>query len=193
MTIHPRLLATLRLIPPLDLKRDLEAGARWRDTAWGMAAALVVISYCAAPFLQYTHPGNLLSLGAALGGSLVAIYGLFIYRGLAGFIFLLVTIAFGSMFVDRLQKTVKPAAISVEANQRRCLAIQKDMLSSSPLRSDGPDLFQALGCRPQGEGSVYAQHDTKGDPGAMLEQDARRSELPYRNPYRSDGSGAVLK
>lgn len=43
------------------------------------------------------------------------------------------------------------------ANKARCLAIQKDMLTSTPLRSDGPDLFQALGCRPQGEGSVYAR------------------------------------
>lgn len=41
-------------------------------------------------------------------------------------------------------------------NDRRCLAIQRDMLSAQPRRDDGPDLFQALGCRPQGEGSVYA-------------------------------------
>lgn len=43
-----------------------------------------------------------------------------------------------------------------DANDRRCLAIQRDMLSARPRRTDGPDLFQALGCRPQGEGSVYA-------------------------------------
>lgn len=42
------------------------------------------------------------------------------------------------------------------ANERRCAAIQKDMLSATPLRSDGPELFSALGCRPRGEGSVYA-------------------------------------
>jgi len=42
------------------------------------------------------------------------------------------------------------------ANERRCLAIQRDMLSARPRRADGPDLFQALGCRPQGEGGVYA-------------------------------------
>lgn len=45
---------------------------------------------------------------------------------------------------------------SGRANDRRCLAIQRDMLSAEPRRDDGPDLFQALGCRPQGEGSVYA-------------------------------------
>jgi hypothetical protein len=42
------------------------------------------------------------------------------------------------------------------ANDRRCLALQRDILSARPRRSDSPDLFQALGCRPQGEGSVYA-------------------------------------
>lgn len=45
---------------------------------------------------------------------------------------------------------------AARANDRRCLAIQRDMLSARPRRSDSPDLFQALGCRPQGEGSVYA-------------------------------------
>lgn len=49
-----------------------------------------------------------------------------------------------------------------KANDRRCLAIQRDMLSAQPRRADGPDLFQALGCRPQGEGNVYApRHDVK--------------------------------
>lgn len=41
-------------------------------------------------------------------------------------------------------------------NLRRCAAIQLDMLSAKPRRPDGPDLFQALGCHPQGGGSVYA-------------------------------------
>lgn len=47
-------------------------------------------------------------------------------------------------------------AQSRPANNRRCLAIQHDMLSARPRRTDDADLFQALGCRPQGEGSVYA-------------------------------------
>lgn len=51
---------------------------------------------------------------------------------------------------------------SGRANDKRCLAIQRDMLSSQPRRADGPDLFQALGCRPQGEGSVYAQPPKSG-------------------------------
>jgi hypothetical protein len=49
-----------------------------------------------------------------------------------------------------------PNVVTAAANDRRCLAIQGDMLSARPRRSDGPDLFQALGCRPQGEGNVFA-------------------------------------
>jgi len=39
-------------------------------------------------------------------------------------------------------------------NDRRCLALQRDILSAYPRKPDGPALFQAFGCRPQGEGSV---------------------------------------
>ena len=43
------------------------------------------------------------------------------------------------------------------ANDRRCLAIQRDMLAAQPRRRDDAELFRAFGCRPQGEGSVYAR------------------------------------
>lgn len=42
------------------------------------------------------------------------------------------------------------------SNNGRCLAIQKDMLAARPRRTEAPDLFQALGCKPQGGGNVYA-------------------------------------
>jgi hypothetical protein len=42
------------------------------------------------------------------------------------------------------------------ANERRCEALQKDMLSARPRRADAPALFQALACHPRGDGSVYA-------------------------------------
>ena len=46
------------------------------------------------------------------------------------------------------------------AAQRRCLAIQRDMLSAYPQKKDGAELFQAFGCRPQGEGSVMVPERT---------------------------------
>lgn len=42
-----------------------------------------------------------------------------------------------------------------DANDRRCLALQADMLSAKPALAHGPDLFQALGCRPQGSELVH--------------------------------------
>jgi len=42
------------------------------------------------------------------------------------------------------------------SNDARCLVIQSDMLSANPRRSDDAVLFTALGCRPQGGGSVFA-------------------------------------
>lgn len=39
-------------------------------------------------------------------------------------------------------------------NLLRCTALQSDMLSASPRRTDGPDLFQALGCKAQGDAMV---------------------------------------
>jgi len=41
-------------------------------------------------------------------------------------------------------------------NGRRCVAIQRDMLSARPLRADDAVIFTALGCKPHGAGSVYA-------------------------------------
>lgn len=40
------------------------------------------------------------------------------------------------------------------ANDARCLAIQRDMLSAHRRMADGPNVFQALGCRPQGNGMI---------------------------------------
>jgi hypothetical protein len=42
------------------------------------------------------------------------------------------------------------------SNVRRCAAIQQDMLAARPRRDDSAELFQALGCRPQGDGNVFA-------------------------------------
>ncbi|MDY0966954.1 hypothetical protein [Sphingomonas sp. Leaf226] len=43
------------------------------------------------------------------------------------------------------------------AKDRLCLAIQKDMLSARRRILDGPDVFQALDCRPDGSGVVWVK------------------------------------
>ena len=49
----------------------------------------------------------------------------------------------GSMFED--------AATLASAHERRCQKIEAEMLAIKPRRSDLPDLFSALECRPQTE------------------------------------------
>jgi hypothetical protein len=43
------------------------------------------------------------------------------------------------------------------ANARRCEALQGDFLSAYPRRADSREIFQVLGCRPQGDGNAFAQ------------------------------------
>lgn len=47
-----------------------------------------------------------------------------------------------------------PAMVDEAFNDKRCLSIQRDMLSAHRRIEDGPDVFQALGCRPQGSGII---------------------------------------
>jgi hypothetical protein len=42
------------------------------------------------------------------------------------------------------------AIISYEATSQTCLKLEKDMMSASPVRADGPEIFEALRCRPRG-------------------------------------------
>ncbi len=58
-------------------------------------------------------------------------------------------------------QTIDPVKI---AHDRQCEALQSDMLSARPRRSDSKDLFVALGCRPQGSGNVFAKPQTSALP-----------------------------
>lgn len=48
-----------------------------------------------------------------------------------------------------LTSVVTKAEARSEANKKRCILIERDMLSANPALANGPDIFQALGCRPQ--------------------------------------------
>lgn len=60
--------------------------------------------------------------------------------GLASMIFLLPFFLLG----------VSRSGPEEEANDSRCLLIQRDMLSARPRMANPADVFQALGCKPQG-------------------------------------------
>lgn len=48
-----------------------------------------------------------------------------------------------------LNEVVENAAKQASINDQRCLRIEIEMLSATPRRSDLPEVFAALGCRPQ--------------------------------------------
>lgn len=170
--------------------RPRRGGIEWVAARLGVPALIAAVIL--QPNLAKLTSVNRLMLFAALLGGATALTAAFEwsptwsrFRKMALPVTIAVCVAYACLSASSIEDEV--------ANDKRCLAVQRDMLSSMPLRSDDPDIFQALGCKPQGEGSVYAERDTKEDADATIEQSARRSELPYRNPYRGGGGGAVLK
>jgi hypothetical protein len=124
------------------------------DAAAPLIGCSVVIGFTVSPLLRFADPARFAISGGVLGLCLIATYMIafsdfrepwwsFICYGTAAAALVAIW-------------TLYDAGDAARVNDRRCLAIQRDMLSAHPRRTDGPDLFQALGCRPQGEGSVYA-------------------------------------
>lgn len=121
-----------------------------------LATIAIISAFAAAPMLPFVNPDPLFNGGCwgAIG------FGLsFTTRHTRGALrWALSAVAASTligMFVEIVPATLE-AVRNAESNDRRCIAIQRDMLSARPRRADGPNLFQALGCRPQGEGSVFA-------------------------------------
>jgi hypothetical protein len=114
----------------------------------------VVIGFTVSPLLRFADPTWLAVSGAILAIALIANYFIAFTDFREPWWTLICWITAGSMI--QAVVALQHAGSSSRANDRRCLAIQRDMLSARPRRSDDPDLFQALGCRPQGGGSVYA-------------------------------------
>jgi hypothetical protein len=143
----------------------------------GIAAGAAILAYLGQPYVPFL-PGW--AIGAALWTALCAsaIYWA-LGKGHRPVLFGQTLLGLGGLIALALAFGV--AGDERKTNDRRCLAIQRDMLSAMPLREDGPDLFQALGCHPQGSGSVYAPF--QGDEiEKAVEEGARRAKLPYRNP-----------
>lgn len=129
-----------------------------KDTAhpiasiWGsLALSGVIIAFASQPLFRFANPSTL------MGGALVIGLGLCLFHiasaepnrfarnfNLALCFFLVI---FGGFFLFMTQEEARDASY---ANDTRCLAIQRDMLSARHRMDDGPEIFQALGCRPQG-------------------------------------------
>lgn len=124
--------------------------------------ASAIAAFAATPLLRFADPAVLWAGGYALATAVIV---LVISQSLINQKWLMraggALAGLGLAILFYLGDTGMTAS---KANDKRCLAIQRDMLSAQPRRDDGPDLFQALGCRPQGEGSIYAKLRTPALP-----------------------------
>lgn len=115
-----------------------------------VASALIfaaILGYFSLPLLAFANPVWLLNFGFifALGAScwwfsrqleLPKSWRIFgTTFGLVGLLGL------GVVIMDGFENSTK--------NDERCVIIERDMLSASPRRADGPDIFAAMNCRPQ--------------------------------------------
>lgn len=128
----------------------------WNRAWGGIGIGGVVVAYFASPLLRYVDPATMLFAAMALSIGVVYWHDAWsadkvtakrkIWFGIAAFA--------ASAWAGAPE--IRDAINDVRANDKRCAAVQMDMLSAHPRRADSPDLFQALGCRPQGQGGVSA-------------------------------------
>lgn len=138
-----------------DLRAENEA--HFRRHWWGYGAAMLILYAFSGPLLRYVPADSLHFLGMLVSGVVFCGYWGSLYRGDWDAKVMLAVAILLLLLVGLIGSPILTGSLrDVRANDRRCLAIQHDMLSARPRRTDGPDLFQALSCRAQGEGSVYA-------------------------------------
>jgi len=116
----------------------------------------IIIAYSVSPLIPYADPLHFAAVGIFAASAVYTRHTAATSNGpLSKLMFAVAAcclLTAGYMSI-RVTSEIKH---NYSANSRRCLAIQTDMLAAMPRRTDDPDMFQALGCRPLGEGSVYA-------------------------------------
>jgi len=134
-----------------SLSSNLHRLAGWLPLAVpGYVAGAAVLAFLLQPWVRFL-PSN-----AVIGGIVLTIWlgDLFAARAANDHTRIASRLGLGAGALALLSYSFGEAGNDAVSNDRRCLAIQRDMLSAHPRKPDGPALFQAFGCRPQGEGSV---------------------------------------
>lgn len=129
--------------------------------AWAAIATVVAVvgTYFAGPVLRFVPGGLLAGLGLMLAFGASSIWGIIIERRKptrAHYFSMVVAVV---AFVG-LTAAVFWGAIRSDVNDTRCEHIQREMLLPAPRRSDLPDIYTALGCRPQGTDDVQFPRKT---------------------------------
>lgn len=132
------------------MPQNVEDG--FRGSFIGTAAAAAVVFAMSQAQWRFAAPDELAAIATLFGMALVFWYGAFVAaeRRVGAALCMLIAVLSGGYGVYRYGELIVAASAAALANDKRCLAIQRDMLSARPRIADGPDKFQALGCRPQG-------------------------------------------
>lgn len=123
-----------------------------RTLLTAVTAVAIPFGYFAAPLLRFTDAATLAIAGTAIGvGASCTWMALRENWGRPHEIFYSVMLVGG---LAGLTYELKGAADVSYANNLRCTAIQRDMLSAHSRMANPADAFQALGCRPQGRTGI---------------------------------------
>lgn len=120
------------------------------------SAAYPALIVAALVFAFFTQPAlRFLAIYPAFEGSMVLGLGIILVRvsymlgrDVMGLVMGSAAVIVGAFWLDA---AIESAMRTAAANDRRCWYIEREMLSARPRRSDLPDLFTALACRPQGD------------------------------------------
>ena len=141
--------AELIALPIADLDQNEK-----RTAVWSIGISLAAFLTMAQPLLRFGDAVSLAAAGALAGTATLAFVSIYDYRGKLRYPLLVIAMAAGLAAIGIVLAGASSMRASAEANDRRCLALQRDMLAALPRKKDGAALFRALGCDPQGEGSV---------------------------------------
>lgn len=130
---------------------------RFQHRWWGYGTGLLVAYALSAPLIRYADPEALQIVGFLIAGVIFCGHAAMTDQPSNFTRALLIAALLAAASVAWVAADMlNHAARANRANDARCLAIQNDMLSAHPRRADSPDLYQALGCRPQGSAGVSA-------------------------------------
>ena len=159
-------------------KVDREQG---RAVLWGIGVAALGMMTLGQPLIRYGDAVELGCLGLTAGMFAFLFDASYGFRGWLRIAFMFMSLLMLTFGAFQAIPLAKVAARRSATNDRRCMAIQLDMLSAHPRRADGPALFHALGCVP-----------TDDPPPKTRELSARQLQPPREDaaPGQHNRSGA---
>ncbi len=117
---------------------------------WGVGVLALCAYTMGLPFIRSGDTADMAIVGLSAGLFTLLLNGVYVLKGPIRHYLAVGSICFLLLAGGLVLSNARPMIDTAAANDDRCRALQKDMLSSHPRKANGPDLFQALGCSPSG-------------------------------------------